>query len=89
MVTGFIIQVTARCGFPMKATSGPIIQMGDGFIPTMDGPGLLITNGDGLHFIMEDGNIISAMGGCGFREMNGHRPGWLGVVVEATMDGLL
>ena len=53
----------------------------------MDGHGCLITVGDGRHFIMDDGIMISITAGFGYPVMNGVRPGSHGEEPTVIMDG--
>ncbi len=71
MADGHLIHGLARYGFTKILLSAPTLRMVTGNIPTMDGHGCLILNGDGHHSTMADGNTTLIMGGCGYLDMNG------------------
>ena len=53
----------------------------------MAGHGCLITVGDGHHFIMDDGIMISITAGSGYLVMNGVQPGSPGEELTVIMAG--
>lgn len=79
MGTGFTSIRLVGAGGPQSLVSAwtglRIETMADGFIPTMDGTGTLITPGVGLPFITDAGPVMQAMAGYGGRDKPGGQRG--------------
>lgn len=88
MEDGSITPGTDMYGYPMqKQVFVRTPAEGIGFIPITDGPGYLLTVGDGRLFITGAGCMKKVMDGYGCLATNGRRPGLPGGTVAAIMDG--